>query len=45
MSSTPKRIWICPMVLGEMLNLLIDHSFEGMAQATQTLLNEAMKAQ
>jgi transposase-like protein len=32
-----------PDGFGEMLNLLIDHGFEGMAQAMQTLLNEAMK--
>jgi hypothetical protein len=32
-----------PDGFGELLNLLIDQGFEGMAQATQTLLNEAMK--
>jgi hypothetical protein len=32
-----------PDDFGEMLNLLIEHGFEGMAWAMQTLLNEAMK--
>jgi putative transposase len=32
-----------PAGFGEMLNLLIDHGFEGMAQAMRILFNEAMK--
>ena len=32
-----------PDGFGEMLNLLIDHGFEGMAQAMRMLFNEAMK--
>ena len=32
-----------PPILHELLDLLVEHGFDGMAQAMQTLLNEAMK--